>query len=86
MDHQRAGYRRSRDRIYVAARGLYAVEEYLQARYYMFRQVYFHRTLRSAEAVLRSIFRRVRQLALAERRDGLVRRARPLKKWCGTNR
>ena len=40
------------DRIYVAARGLYAVEEYLQARYYMFRQVYFHRTLRSAEAVL----------------------------------
>jgi HD superfamily phosphohydrolase len=50
------------DRIYVAARGLFAVEEYLQARYYMFRQVYFHRTLRSAEAVLRSIFRRVLQL------------------------
>lgn len=46
------------DRIYVAARGLYAVEEYLQARYYMFRQVYFHRTLRSAEAVLRSVLRR----------------------------
>jgi HD superfamily phosphohydrolase len=46
------------DRIYVAARGLYAVEEYLHARYYMFRQVYFHRTLRSAEAVLRSILRR----------------------------
>src|SRR5256884_8406780 len=50
------------DRIYVAARGLYAVEEYLQARYYMFRQVYFHRALRSAEAVLRSIFRRALQL------------------------
>jgi HD superfamily phosphohydrolase len=50
------------DRIYVAARGLYAVEEYLQARYYMFRQVYFHRSLRSAEAVLRSIFRRALQL------------------------
>jgi len=46
------------DRIYVAARGLYAVEEYLQARYYMFRQVYFHRALRSAEAVLKSILRR----------------------------
>ncbi|HET6671407.1 MAG TPA: HD domain-containing protein [Pyrinomonadaceae bacterium] len=52
------------DRIYVAARGLYAVEEYLQARYYMFRQVYFHRSLRSAEAVLRSILRRA--LALLE--------------------
>ncbi len=53
------------DRIYVAARGLYAVEEYLQARYYMFRQVYFHRTLRSAEAVLRSILRRAVELAAA---------------------
>src|SRR5256885_8096306 len=50
------------DRIYVAARGLYAVEEYLQARYYMFRQVYFHRTLRSAEAVLRSIIQRALHL------------------------
>jgi uncharacterized protein len=50
------------DRIYVQARGVYAVEEYLQARYYMFRQVYFHRTLRSAEAVLRSIIRRALQL------------------------
>ncbi len=51
-----------RDRIYVSARGLYAVEEYLQARYYMFRQVYFHRTLRSAEAVLRSALRRALEL------------------------
>ena len=50
------------DRIYVEARGVYAVEEYLQARYYMFRQVYFHRTLRSAEAVLRSIIRRALRL------------------------
>jgi hypothetical protein len=53
------------DRIYVAARGLYAVEEYLQARYYMFRQVYFHRTLRSAEAVLRSVLKRALELVAA---------------------
>lgn len=46
------------DQLYVSARGLYAVEDYLQARYYMFRQVYFHRTLRAAEAVLHSIIRR----------------------------
>jgi len=52
----------SRDRIYVEAKGLYAVEEYLQARYYMFRQVYFHRTLRSAEAVLNSALNRARSL------------------------
>lgn len=51
-----------RDRLYVSARGIYAVEDYLQARYYMFRQVYFHRTLRSAEAVLRSLLRRALQL------------------------
>jgi HD superfamily phosphohydrolase len=50
------------DRIYVAAQGVHAVEEYLQARYYMFRQVYFHRTLRSAEAVLRSALRRALEL------------------------
>ena len=50
------------DRVFVAARGVYAVEEYLQARYYMFRQDYFHRTLRSAEAVLRSALRRALEL------------------------
>jgi HD superfamily phosphohydrolase len=50
------------DRIYVEAKGLYAVEAYLQARYYMFRQVYFHRTLRSAEAVLTATLRRARVL------------------------
>ncbi|MBO0800983.1 MAG: HD domain-containing protein [Blastocatellia bacterium] len=48
--------------IYVAASGLYAVEEYLLSRYYMFRQVYFHRLLRSAEAVLLSILRRALEL------------------------
>jgi len=52
----------ARDRIYVESKGLYSVEEYLQARYYMFRQVYFHRTLRSAEAVLNSALNRVRLL------------------------
>ncbi|MGH9914927.1 MAG: HD domain-containing protein, partial [Pyrinomonadaceae bacterium] len=52
-----------KERIYVAAPGLYAVEAYLQARYYMFRQVYFHRTLRSAEVVLRTTLRRALDLA-----------------------
>lgn len=46
------------DRLYVSAPGLYAVEDYLQARYYMYRQVYFHRTLRSAEAILRVLLDR----------------------------
>jgi uncharacterized protein len=50
------------DQLYVSARGLYAVEDYLQARYYMFRQVYFHRTLRAAEAILHSLLRRALEL------------------------
>lgn len=50
------------DRLYVSAGGIHAVEDYLQARYYMFRQVYFHRTLRAAEAVLRSLLRRALHL------------------------
>ncbi|MFZ1702633.1 MAG: HD domain-containing protein [Pyrinomonadaceae bacterium] len=54
------------DHLYVSAPGIYAVEDYLQARYYMYRQVYFHRTLRSAEAVLKVMLRR----ALAVHQDG----------------
>lgn len=50
------------DHLYVSAPGLYAVEDYLQARYYMYRQVYFHRTLRSAEAVLKVLIRRALKL------------------------
>lgn len=61
------------DRVYVESKGLYAIEEYLQARYYMFRQVYFHRTLRSAEAVLVSTINRARELM---KRDALGFRMR----------
>lgn len=57
------------DRLFISTPGLYAVEDYLQARYYMYRQVYFHRTLRAAEAVLRMIFKRA--VALREQ-DGDV--------------
>jgi hypothetical protein len=46
------------DALYVRARGKHAIEEYVQARYYMFRQVYFHHTLRAAENMLMSILRR----------------------------
>ncbi len=46
------------DHLYISAPGKYAVEDYLQARYYMYRQVYFHRTLRSAEAVLKMLLKR----------------------------
>lgn len=51
-----------RQQIYVSAKGLYAVEEYLQARFYMFRQVYFHHSLRAVENMLISILRRAVRL------------------------
>jgi HD superfamily phosphohydrolase len=54
-------------RLYVRREGVFAVEEYLQARYYMFRQVYFHRALRSAESILISIMRRAVELHAAGR-------------------
>jgi uncharacterized protein len=57
----------AQDRLYVSAEGIHAVEDYLQARYYMFRQVYFHRSLRSAEVVLRSLLRRALKLFAAGR-------------------
>ncbi|HLA96478.1 MAG TPA: HD domain-containing protein [Pyrinomonadaceae bacterium] len=56
------------DQLYVSAGGIYAVEDYLQARYYMFRQVYFHRSLRAAEVMLHSLFRR----ALGLYKDGKI--------------
>jgi len=51
------------DHLYISAPGIYAVEDYLQARYYMYRQVYFHQTLRSAEAVLRVLLARALYLS-----------------------
>lgn len=51
------------DRLYVRARGVLAVEEYLFSRHHMFRQVYFHHALRAAENMLVSIFRRAVTLA-----------------------
>ncbi len=54
------------DNIYISNKGLYAVEEYLQARFYMFRQVYFHPSLRAAENMLISILRRAVELLKAK--------------------
>ena len=67
------------DRLYVSARGIYAVEDYLQARYYMFRQVYFHRTLRAAETVLRSLISRALHL-FADGKDVWFARNTPFEK------
>ena len=56
LDHDEAG-------IIVGYRAIHAVETYLISRYHMYQQVYHHKTVRGAEKMLESIFRRVAYLA-----------------------
>ncbi|MEO8376227.1 MAG: HD domain-containing protein [Candidatus Sumerlaeota bacterium] len=51
------------ERIVVASKGLLPVEKYLQSRYHMYRQVYYHKTVTSAEAMLMAVLDRARDLA-----------------------
>ncbi|HET6583953.1 MAG TPA: hypothetical protein VFG69_10900, partial [Nannocystaceae bacterium] len=44
------------------AKGLTAVEGFYLARLYMYRQVYLHKAVRAAEAVLRALFRRLARI------------------------
>ena len=43
-------------------KGLNIAEDFVMARYYMYRNVYFHKATRSAELIIGSIFARVKQL------------------------
>lgn len=56
--------------IIVGYRAIHAVETYLISRYHMYSQVYHHKTVRGAEKLLESIFRRVADLAASG--DGSV--------------
>ena len=51
--------------LFLDSKGLLAAEKYIQSRYQMYRQVYFHKTVAGAEALLLSILRRVSDLLLA---------------------
>jgi HD superfamily phosphohydrolase len=50
--------------IVIEKKGIYAVENYIIARRLMYMQVYQHKTVLSADFLLRSIFKRVHQLIL----------------------
>ncbi len=50
-------------KVVVASKGLLPVEKYLQSRYQMYRQVYFHKTVTAAEAMLMAVMERARELA-----------------------
>jgi len=50
-------------RLFLSHKALSAAEAYVFARYHMYRTVYFHKTTRAAEVMLRLLFKRYKQLA-----------------------
>lgn len=52
----------SDDRVVIKESGIYAVENYIMARYHMYWQVYYHPVCRSYESMLNSLFLRLRDL------------------------
>ena len=55
------------DRLAVHAKGISAVETYLQARFNMYRNVYFHKVVRSAEGMVKLALQRAKRLAVQGR-------------------
>ncbi|MBN2024192.1 MAG: HD domain-containing protein, partial [Pirellulales bacterium] len=51
-----------RGRFYLDHKALFAAESYVFARYHMYRTVYFHKTTRAAEVMLRLLLRRYKNL------------------------
>ena len=51
-----------RSRFYLGYKAALAAEEYIYARYHMYRTVYFHKTTRAAEVMLRLLFKRYSEL------------------------
>ncbi len=54
-------------RLAVAWKGVSAVEAYLQSRYHMYRNVYFHKVVRSAEGMVKLALQRAQRLAVQDR-------------------
>jgi hypothetical protein len=65
-------------RLAVAAKGVSAVEAYLQARYHMYRNVYFHKVVRSGEGMVKLALQRGKhlieqnRLSAPSRHDGML--------------
>ena len=55
------------DRLAVHAKGVSAVEAFLQSRYHMYRNVYFHKVVRSAEGLVKLVLQRAKRLAVQGR-------------------
>lgn len=63
-------------RFYLQAKALLAAEAYVFARYHMYRTVYYHKTTRSAEVMLKSLFRRYKELL--DRKGGKTKKGNPV--------
>jgi HD superfamily phosphohydrolase len=61
------------DRLAVTWKGVSAVEAYLQSRYHMYRNVYFHKVVRSAEGMVKLALQRAKRLAVQDRLTWPVR-------------
>jgi HD superfamily phosphohydrolase len=57
-------------RLAVSYKGVSAVEGYLQSRHHMYRNVYFHKVVRTGEGMLRLALQRARRLAVQDRLPG----------------
>lgn len=66
-----------RGRVFLHAKALLAAETYIFARYHMYRSVYYHKTTRAAEVMLRLLLRRYKQLLDDESGDEARRRVVP---------
>ena len=55
------------NRLAVTWKGISAVEDYLHSRYNMYRNVYFHKVVRSAEGMVKLALQRARRLAVQDR-------------------
>ena len=59
-------------RFYLSHKGITAAEAYVFARHHMYRVVYFHKTTRAAEVMLRLLFKRFKELLMAKRTKAKV--------------
>jgi HD superfamily phosphohydrolase len=71
------------NRLAVTFKGVSAVEAYLQSRYHMYRNVYFHKVVRSAEGMVKLALQRAKRLAVQDRLDGLPRESAVYKALLG---
>ena len=68
----------SDDKVVVKESGVYAVENYIMARYHSYWQIYYHPTARSYENLLALLFKRLRELNKAGKMPASIPAFKPL--------